>query len=230
MKGSRTLSKVKDLMTERNQLPYFLQGADCIKSGHETEIEILTEMWEAGTLGDKHQQWDSGNHEAFSIYSFDKPSLISRKGLDPGIKKKGLHYIESDKDYITCPQLFFGPDTYTLVSSYRGHGGLLIKLMMKAMDHFAKGRWTRDSETGDIKVDGTTFFSWISDGFGTDLSSYSLEISIFRAWVVPAELIAAFSTDWKDMADDLSGLLNLVPGLDLNDFFKYLYDNVEQLR
>jgi len=229
MKGSTTLDSVKALLTDRNKLPYFLQGNDCIQNGYETEIEILQEMWEAGTKGVLHPNWASGNHEGFSIFAFDKPSIVSQKGLDIGEKVSGLHYIESDKDYITCPQLYFGPDTYTLVSCYRGQGGLLIKAMMKAMNHFAPKTWWREKETGNIGVGDKYFFSWISDGFGTKLASYSLEISIFQARVHPETIKNAHTADFKDSTDSISGFEDLVPGTTLNEFFKYIYDNIDSM-
>jgi len=229
MKGSVTLDSVKDLLTSRNKTPYFLEGDSSVINGYETEIEILQDMWEAGTLGLEHPNWVGGNHEGFAIYSFDKPSLISKKGLTVQKDNPELHYIESDKDYITCPQLYFGPDTYTLVSSHRGQAGLVTRAVMKAMNHFAPKTWRRESETGNIWVDDKYFFAWISDGFGTNLSSYALEISIFQASVDPIVLRDAYSPDWKFLADDISGFVELVPGVSLNEFFTYIYDNIETM-
>lgn len=228
MKGSKTLNKVQSLIEKRNVMPFFIDDKILKGSKYETEIEIITEMWDAGTQGTEHPNWETGNHEGFAILAFDKPSLIYRKGTIVEDRSFALHYVESDKKYITCPLLYFGPDTYTLVSCHRGQAGLIIKAVMDAMNHFAPGRWKRDKSTGNISVDGKHFFSWISDHFDTDLADYALEITTFCAHHDLELYQDAYRGDHAPLAEEVSGLTDLLPEIDLKDFFEYIYDNIER--
>lgn len=224
MEGSQTLAGVKDLLAARNKFPYFVDNV--LENDYETQIEILTEMWGAGTLGTEHPNWDTGNREGFAILAFDKPSLIYKLGNTVQSRSSAIHYIESEKKYITCPELYFGPDTYTLVSSHRGLAGLLIKAMMDALNYFVPGQWTRDNTTGNLSINGKHFFSWISDYFATDLSSYALEITTFSAWHDHALYVDAYRGDNAYLSNETDGLLNLAPDIVLKDFFEYLFDNI----